>query len=62
MYLSQAKNGVKEQLWNEIKEMRLEDYHMIMVGDFNIEARNSDLITHYFIQNNLVQLVIEPKI
>ena len=60
VYLSQAKNGVKEQLWRKIKEMRLEGYHMIMVGDFNIEARNSDLLTHYFIQNHLVQLVTEP--
>ena len=60
MYLSQAKNGVKEQLWRKIKEMRLEGHQMIIVGDFNIEARNTDLLTHYFIQNHLVQLVTEP--
>ena len=40
--------------------MRVKNLPMLMVGDFNIDARDSDVLTQYFMQNNLVQLIEEP--
>ena len=58
--LSQATNNIKEELWEKIDILRDESLHLIMIGDFNIDSRDFDVLTQHFIENNLVQLVKEP--
>ena len=60
IYLSQSNNDVKERLWEEIRKLKQKNLHVMIIGDFNIDARNLDLLTNHFIRHNLVQLVKEP--
>ena len=60
MYLSQGNNFVKESVWKKIEDLRLNELNLMLVGDFNIDARDNDVLLQHFIDNHLVQLVKEP--
>ena len=51
---------MKEKLWEKIKEFRNESLRLMIVGDFNIDSRNFDVLLQHFKQYGLVQLVNEP--
>ena len=60
VYLSQANNKVKERVWEKINEFRKKKFHTMIIGDFNLDAREFDVLTKHFIENDMVQLVKEP--
>ena len=60
IYLSQTNNSEKEKLWEKIKEFRDESLRLMIVGDFNIDSRNFDVLLQHFNQYGQVQLVEEP--
>ena len=60
IYLSQTNNSVKERLWEKIRDSRDENLQLILIGDFNIDARKFDVLTQHFLHNSMIQLVTEP--
>ena len=60
IYLSQTNNSVKDRLWEKIRDFRDENLQLMLIGDFNIDARKFDVLTQHFLHNAMIQLVNEP--
>ena len=60
IYLSQTNNKVKEELWEKIKYLRVNNLELVIIGDFNVDANSSNVVTQNFLNYNLIQLVNEP--
>ena len=60
VYLSQTNNNVKDYLWEKIMVYRKENLHLMIIGDFNIDARSFDVLIQHYHQYGLIQLVREP--
>ena len=59
VYLSEANKKVKERVWKKINEFRKKKFHMMIIRDYNLDAREFDVLTKHLIENDMVQLVKE---
>ena len=47
-------NSAKERLWEKIRDIKDENLQLMLIGDFNIDARKFDVLTQHFLHNAMI--------